>query len=221
MRTISQCKNYIVGAGFIVYTCKHGIPTDTIFSIFAVLASRFAYLCPSIAIVVGDKPIIIFDFELGRNAIFTICTVCTIASVFSICSVFAIRSLGLDLIASFVGQPVAIECPIVDTIHILLHADSRCRTVLAIGAVHTVLSVFTVKDRNRIALAERDGITDLLAALHDWGDTRNIIIILQGCHNSLQRRNIRVHLLAEFLQLGHTVFQAVYAVPNVVIIVLA
>ena len=51
----------------------------------------------------------------------------------------------------------------------------------------SVCTIFTVEDRNRIALAERDGITDLLTALHDGRDTCNIIIILQGRHNGLQR----------------------------------
>ena len=80
------------------------------------------------------------------------------------------------------------------------NADDRCCAVLTGNSVISILSVFAVIDRNRIAFRKYDRITDLLAALYDGHYAFDIIIVLQGRNNGLQRRYIGIHLIAECLQ---------------------
>ena len=124
---------------------------------------------------------------MGCNAIFTICTVCTIAPVFSIRTVCTVLALGLNLVAVLVSQPVAIECPIVDTIRILLYTDSGCYAIFTICSIFTVLSVFPVIDSNGITFAKRNSVADLFPALHNGCDACNIVVILQCGYDGLQR----------------------------------
>ena len=79
-------------------------------------------------------------------------------------------------------------------------ADDRCCAVLTGSSVISILSVFAVIDRNRVAFRECNRITNLLATLHNRTYTLDIIIVLQGRNNGLQRRYIGIHLIAECLQ---------------------
>ena len=106
-------------------------------SLISLISGSFAKLIPSFTIVVRNVPIVVLDFELRGNSILaifsvstissvcavssvltilTILTIGTICTVCAICAILAVGTLGLNFVAIIVKQPLAVECPIVDTI---------------------------------------------------------------------------------------------------------
>ena len=182
----------------------------------SLISGRLAELIPSFTIVVRNVPIVVLDFELRGNSILaifsvstissvsavssvltiltilTIGTICTVCAVCAICSILAVGTLGLNFVAIIVKQPLAVECPIVDTVSILLHANLRSVAVLtvyailSVFAISTVLAILTVVDSDSRRLSEGNGITNSHTTLGNGRNTRNVVVLLQSINDTLQ-----------------------------------
>ena len=150
-------------------------------------------MCPRGLVVIGNVPIIVFDFEFRGNTIFAVhagLSVLPIIPVFSIRpvrTILAIGSLCFDFIAAIVRQPVTVECPIIAPVSILLYSDNGSMSVLSVFTVNSgfpilsvsaVLSILTMINGDRITFTERYRIANLFPILHDGGHVRNIVVLL-------------------------------------------
>ena len=68
---------------------------------------------------------------------------------------------------------------------------------------------------DRIAIHKTDGVADHLTVVFNWRHIGNVVILLQGIHQSLQSSDVGVHFLAQLLECGHTLVQRVDIFPNV------
>ena len=171
---------------------------DTIFSIRPVCSRCLPYIRPSFTIIHWKHPATIFYFQLWCNAIFAI------GSILAINSVLAVCSLCLYLISLFIGQPFTIKCPIIDAVRVFLHTNNR-----------SVLAIFPVFNCSSRTIWKVDNVT--IGYLFNFGNRQ---IILQCFYNLLQRWNIGVHLFAEFLQFGHTIFEVIQIIAQCAVVVL-
>ena len=174
---------------------------DTVFAIRSVRSRGLSYVSPSLAVIHREHPTAILYFQLRRNTVCTVFAIGTVSTVlaidtilavgsigaifpiFSICTILAVGTLRFHLISLFIGQPVAVESPVIHSISILSYADNRC-----VPAIHTVFN------RSGRTIGKVDDIT-VRYLLH----LGNRQMALKGIHDFLQRRDIGIHLLAEFL----------------------
>ena len=177
-------------------------------AVFSVFAGRFAEVRPCCAVVGRNVPITVLDFQLRRHTVFAVLSIgtrragLTVCTVFPIFSVFAIAALGFDFIAAVVGEPLAVERPIINVVGVLLHADNG-----HIAYCTATIAVLVAVDRNRGALAESESVADCLAVLLDGRDTRHAVVALQGWDDRQQRRDVGVGLLAELFEFRHAAFE--------------
>ena len=127
-------------------------------------------------VVIRYEPISVFNLELRSNTVLTWSTRYTGRT-------FATSSLSRNLVACFVGQPITVYGPVIDTIGILLHTDNRCYTVCTIRTCSTVLTMINI---DRTVLQESKGITYFYSVLHDRSNASNIVVFLQSSNHSLQ-----------------------------------
>ena len=200
---------------------------------FTELIPGFAIVVRYVPIVILDLELR-GDSILAVLAILAVLTISTIRSVSSVCSVLAIFSiltigarssvcaistvltvgtLSFNLVAIIVEQPLAIKSPIVDAVRVLLYANMRSVTVLticailAVFAINTVLTILTVVDGDSCRLSEGNGITNGHTTLGDGRNTRNVIVLLQSINDTLQRRDVGIHLATHLLELFNSILQ--------------
>ena len=61
-------------------------------------------------------------------------------------------------------------------------------------------------DRDRLAQSESDSVADSLALLRDRSDAGNVVILLERLDQSLQRRDVGIHLSTQLLESRNAVF---------------
>ena len=147
----------------------------------ALVARSLPQLLPALTVVIGDMPIAALDLELRRRAGSTV-----------------VGRRG-NPVTVVIGQRLAVDRPVVDFIDLLDPHHGR-------GALVALLAVV---DRHRLALGKRNGVAHRFAALHDGNDARYIVVLLQGLHEGLQRRNVGVHPLTQLFKLFDPIFETV------------
>ena len=71
---------------------------------------------------------------------------------------------------------------------------------MAILAVRTISSIFTMINGYPAALSKLDDITDLCSSIINRSDTLYIVIVLESIHNDLKSLDIGIHLRTLLLQ---------------------
>lgn len=143
------------------------------------LARRFAEPFPRCAVGVGDVPVFLFDFQLGRNAVLSIFTVFLILTVFS---VFPVAAFGFYLVAETVCQPFAVQCPVPDAVGVLTDTDCRRQSLVAFIAFVTFLSMIY---GDRVVVEKTECVADDGGALDNRNDIGYAVVVLQYIDNGL------------------------------------
>ncbi len=144
---------------------------DTVFAIRSVRSRGLSYVSPSLAVIHREHPTAILYFQLRRNTVCTVFAIGTVSTVLAIDTILAVGTLRFHLISLFIGQPVAVESPVIHSISILSYADNRC-----VPAIHTVFN------RSGRTIGKVDDIT-VRYLLH----LGNRQMALKGIHDFLQR----------------------------------
>ena len=131
-----------------------------------------------------------------------------ILSVIAALSVFSVKTDGTNFLAVN-HQPIAVNCPVIDSVRILTDADLRG---------HTVSAVFAVVQIDHLAGDEFDGIA---LAVRQVSDADDAVLPLDRVHNRLERCQVLVHVLALLLQSRHPGLQVADVGLQFRIIVLA
>ena len=179
-----ELKNFAVGEDQVDVVLVLGDFAEHGVAIRARLACGLPKLLPGGGIVVGHPPVFILNLqERGRAA------------------VSAVRT---DLLPVGAENPLAVQCPVVDVICVLLDADDRRVRIFA---------VLSVVDVDRIAAVEGDGLPDDGPVLRDRQHVLDIVPRIDRIHYRLQRVDVRVQLVAEQLQLLDPLLMVVELVP--------
>ena len=170
------------------------LPLFTLVTLLTLIACSFVKDIPSFATVVRNVPEVFFDLQHRRN---TVLAVLTVSTIFAVLAIFAVSSrftvltvfgICFHLVSAGIGEPFAIDCPVIFTVHILLHTNLRCIAIDTIFAVLTrfailarfaILTIITVVNSDRVRLHECDGIAYLLAIFHQRIYTGNDIMYHQ------------------------------------------
>ena len=212
-------------------------------TISAILARSLTKERPAQAIVVRDIPKLILYLKLWRNAVNTICTiltilairairailtiftvltVLTILAIFTVLTVLAILAVdtdSLNLVASLVQKPFAVQCPVVEAIDILTHTDNRriailticavlaVSTVYAIFAIFAICAILTVVDADRVRVDKVNLVAHYHTLILDCLNTRDVVIALQRLQDCLHSSDVGVHILTHLLELRNTILE--------------
>ncbi len=118
-----------------------------IFAVLAVVARGTSEALPSLAAVVADIPVATLNLKLGRGAVL---------AVGAIGAILAIDTSGGNLVALRVGEPLAVQSPIVGTVVGLGYAD---RGGVAVSTIGSVGSIGAVVDGDGVGLSKGDRVT--------------------------------------------------------------
>ena len=229
-RTIGKCKEHILIIRG-VDTLEERVSIGTICAvctISAIVARSLTKEHPAQTIVVRYIPKLILYLKLWSNAvdaILTISTICAILTIIAVCAVCAVCAIltvltvltiltvdtnGLNLIASLVQEPLAVQSPVVETIGILTHADNRRIAILAIStilAVSAICAVLTVVDADRVRVDKVNLVAHYPILILDCHNTRDVVIALQHLQDCLHSSDVGVHILTHLLELRNTILE--------------
>ena len=132
----------------------------------------------------------------------------SILSVIAALPIFPVKTDGTDLLA-IDNKPIAVNCPVIDSVRILTDADLRG---------HTVSAVLAVVQIDHLAGDELDGIALTVRQVSDADDA---VLLLDRVHNRLERRQVLVHVLALLLQSRHSGLQVVDVGLQLRVVILA
>lgn len=132
-------------------------------SVVALLAGGLVEFRPCRAVVVGDVPVLLLDFQFGRGAVLP----------------------GDGEFLAAVGDPLAVERPIVDAVGILLNGDDGRR------------AGFAVVDDDGRPLGEPDRVAYHASVFRQRFDGGDVVAAVECRDNSLHRAEIGVHVVAE------------------------
>ena len=229
-RTIGKGKEHILIIRG-VDTLEERVAIDAICAIraiSAILARSLTKEHPAQAIVVRDIPKLILYLKLWRNAVDTICTILTILAIRAIRAILAIFTIltvltvltvdtyRLNLVASLVQKPLAVQCPVVETIDILTHTDNgriailTICAVLAVSTVYAILAIcaiLTMVDADRIRVDKVNLVAHYHTLILDCLNTRDVVIALQRLQDCLHSSDVGVHILTHLLELRNTILE--------------
>ena len=179
------------------------LTSTTLRTLRALLTGSLTKVCPGCTVIVRHIPETVFDLQKRSHAILAVSsiltrntwqTICTILTWSTRSTILTVGTCSLHLVAILIHKPAAVNCPVVDTVCILLDADHRCMAVLTVRTVRTAGSILTMVDSNFATLCKSDHISYLLQTIVDWRNSYDIVVILQCLNNCLKRCNIAVHL---------------------------
>ena len=155
-----------------------------------------------------------FPAVLAVVSVYTILAVNTILAVLAVLAIPAVTTDSLDPVAVTVEQPLAVQGPVPAAVFVLLYADDGYSSVRAVAAVDTIAAVTAVRaipavfavlaviDRHGAPFRELKRVAYYLAAFHDLCHRRDVVILLQGVQNGLQRRDVGVQLRTGLIERG-------------------
>lgn len=123
------------------------VAIGSILAIRAIVARRTSEALPNLAAVVADVPVAALNLKLGGGA------------VLAISAILAVGTRGGNLVALRVGEPLAVQRPIVGTVVGLGYADRGGVAVSTIGSVGSVGSIGAVVDGDGVGLSKGDCVT--------------------------------------------------------------
>ena len=119
-----------------------------------------------------------------------------ILSVIAALSIFSVKTDGTNFLA-IDNKPIAVHCPVIDSVRVFTDTDLRG---------HTVSAVLAVIQIDHLAGDELDGIALTVRQVSDADDA---VLLLDRIHNRLERCQVLVHVLALLLQSRHPGFQVI------------
>ena len=156
----------------------------------AAFARGLAELLPALPAIGRDPPIALLDLQLRRRA--------RRAGL-------SRGALGRDAVAFAVGQPLAVDRPVVDAA-ILFDTDDGRRTVVALVSLVTVGAVRAVVDRDGGSVGEGDAVSRALL-LDEGGDALDQGAPLDRVDDRPERDDLVVEFVATLLERFDPVLQ--------------